>query len=163
MQPLRQPGIHVQRHRRARERHQRLVVQRDGVLGQALEVVVRERHGRRPQHPPARLLGEPEVEGADDLRVDRPRLALVRDPQAHRGRRQAGELVLDGADGPPAGVEPQPLHERGQAGLDLDLPALEPHRHRVEMGQDQPRLRAVGQADLHEALLRVPRFAGEDL
>ena len=65
VQPLGQPDIHVERHRRGRQGRDRPVVERHGVLAQALEILLAQPNRGRPQDALVRLLGEPQVEGAE--------------------------------------------------------------------------------------------------
>ena len=105
------------------------LVQRHRVLLQAGEVVERELDGRGPQHPLPLVLLEPEFEGGDDLGFDLVAAGLpARDGHADESGGQPGQLVLERADLPPAVEAADPLHEGGQAALDLD------HRRALPQG-----------------------------
>ena len=64
VQPLGQPDVNVQGHRRRGQGGHGPVVERDGVPAQALEVFLAQPDRGGPQHPLIGLLGEPQVEGA---------------------------------------------------------------------------------------------------
>ena len=89
---------------------------------------------------------KPQVEPAT-MWVDLPAISATMAKRICAARRVSWSLMMPMLR--PCGVEPEPLHEGGQAGLDLDLGRAGAHGLGVEMGQDQARLRPERQADLH--------------
>ena len=67
VQPLCEPSVDVQSRGRMRQPCESTLIQRHGVVLEAGEVFVAQADRRGPQDPLLFILGEPQVEGCDDL------------------------------------------------------------------------------------------------
>jgi predicted TIM-barrel fold metal-dependent hydrolase len=70
VQPLRQPGVDVQCDGGICQRTDRPLIKGHRVAGEAVEVSGGELNHSRPEDTLALILGKPELEGIDDLRID---------------------------------------------------------------------------------------------
>jgi len=84
MKPISKPSINIERQRAMREPTDVVLVQWNGVRLEALPIFEGESDCRRPQNALAVVLGKPEVEGRDNLRVDGYRVAIFRHAEPSR-------------------------------------------------------------------------------
>ncbi len=96
------------------------------------------------------LLGEPQVEGADELRVDLDGSPRLDHAHAQRRRHQAGELLLEGSQLLAVRLQTERLGEGGHRLLDVDYRRAGTDGFRGEMNENQTRFLAVGQSELAE-------------
>src|SRR4051794_7250367 len=95
VEALGEPRIEVQAEGTAGEGGDGAFVQRYGVILKAGEIVRGQPHHGRPKDALVFVLGEPQVEGADNLRVDLDGAAIFDVADSNRGGRQPAELVLE--------------------------------------------------------------------
>src|SRR5579885_3120553 len=96
------------------------MVQRNGMLIQALEILLAQADGGRPQDALVLFLGKPEVECSDKLRIDLYGPAILDNAHAYRGRSQAGELVFERFELLPVGFQSQRAAECRHRSFDID-------------------------------------------
>src|SRR4051794_24401624 len=134
---------------------QRPLVQRHRMPLQTLKVVRGKADVRWPQHALAIILGKPQIEATDDVGLHLPSMfGAVGDRHTDVGRCQPRQLVLHRPHIAAMAGEPNAFDEGSQTLLDLDLRRAGAKRLTVQMGKDQSRLWAVGEANLDPASFR---------
>ena len=166
VEPLREPGVDVEGHGVVRQPRDGLLVERHGVLHEALEVGRRELDDGWPENLLVGVARSPKLEAVDDGALERDGApALAGGSQAKIRGRKTGELLLDRADVAALGIKLQrAAHEGREAVLDLDEAGFLLQRLGIQVVEDKARLRPPGKAHVHEIVgLGVERSAGLDL